>query len=212
MDRLKKYMPPLLILILFVSLVVSFRSFLMINIIEPIALMCWAVWRIVSSVDQNALWIILIVFCSILFIYLFLSGKDNITSSAYHDTYNSLNRVDYWRTQIKNAALGKKENDELRDNLKELLITVIVREERSDSTDLEEIVEKGQVSLSLAAHQFLFSPKGKREIFSITHQLKAILLAPRWLRKWTMKLIRQDNTSIDEIIRLMEAELEISYE
>lgn len=212
MDSLNRTVLSILILVLFVSLVISFRSFLLTNIIEPIALMCWAVWRIVSSVDQNALWIILIVFCSILVIRLVLSGKGTPPSSAYPDLDSSPNRVEYWRTTIKDSALGKKESECLRDNLKELLITVLAEAERSDSADLEEIVAKGQVSLPLAAQRFLIPQKAKREKYSLFHQLNVKYFAPRWLRIWTMKLFRQDNTLTDEILRWMEAELEISYE
>ncbi|MFC1936038.1 hypothetical protein ACFLYP_00065 [Chloroflexota bacterium] len=181
-------------------------------IIEPIALLCWTVWRIASSVDQNIYWMLLIVSFSILVINLVLSGKHNAPRSAYTDKYRAPGRVENWQKLIENASLRKNETEHLRDELKNLLISVITQGARSDSINSEEIVEKVQESLPLAAHQFLFPPTRQRGISSIRHQLKSLLLAPRWLRKWTRKFISQDNTSIEEILRWMEIEMEINHE
>jgi len=202
----------ILILIVFVSLVVTFRSFLWINIIEPIALLCWAVWRIISSVNQQIYWMILIVICTILVFRLFLSGKTYFPQSAYYETYKPPNRVEYWQTLLKDATLGKKENEDLHDNLKQLLIGILAEDERSDSLDFDEIVAEGQVTLPLALHRLLGPRKEKRKLFSIIHQQNLIPITPRWLRRWVMKFFPRDNTLIDETLKWMEAELEISYE
>ena len=212
MDRFKDDFLPILILFLLVSLVIIFRSFLMAYIIEPVVLLCWVVWRILSGVDQNIYWIVLIVFCSILFIRLIPFGTDKSPHSAYDYTYNPLNRVEYWRTLIIDADLGKNESEYLQDSMKELLITVTTQVERSDPTDSEEMIVKGSASLPLAAQEYLFPSRRKHGRFSIHHQRNIKFLVPTWLRRWTRKFMHQDHSLVDEILRWMETELEINYE
>ena len=187
MDRFKEDFLPILILFLLVSLVIIFRSFLMAYIIEPVVLLCWVVWRIPFGTDKSP-------------------------HSAYDYTYNPLNRVEYWRSLIIDADLGKNESEYLQDSMKELLITVTTQVERSDPTDSEEMIVKGSASLPLAAQEYLFPSRRKHGRFSIHHQPNIKFLVPTWLRRWTRKFIHQDHSLVDEILRWMETELEINYE
>ena len=211
-NLIKKYLRPFLVLCLFLALVLWFRSFLMMNIIEPIAILLWAFWRIITSVNQNIYWMVLIVICLILVIRLVPSGDDNSPSPAYNYVYKSLNRVEHWRILIKDAILGKEETEYLRDSLKKLFISVIAQAERSDPTDLEEIIATEKIPLPIAAHRFLFPPKGMGGMFSTSRRLNIMFLTPRWFRRWAGKFIQQDTTSIDKILEWMESEMEISYD
>jgi len=212
MDRFKENLLPFLILLLLVSLVVIFRSVLMAYIIEPVVLLSWLVWQILSGIDQNIYWIVLIVFCTILVIRIIFSGRQKSPISAYDFTYNPLNRVEYWQTLMIEADLGKNESEYLRHNMKELLISVITQVERSDSMDSEEMVAKGSASLPLTAHRYLFPPRRKNEMFSIYHQQNFMFLVPRRLRMYARKFMHQDHSMVDEILRWMETEMEIKYE
>lgn len=206
-ESLKKYLSPLVVLALFVSLVVGFRSFLIANIVEPIALLCWAAWRIVSSVDQHIYWVMLIVLCSILVVRLVPSSKMDSPGLAYNYRYQLPDRVAHWQTRMKDAILGKDETEQLRDGLSNLLMSVIGQVERSDQKDLEELVAAGRIPLSPAARQFLCPPQGKHGTVSLNHQL-----LPRWLRRWKGRFFHQDHTAIDEILKWMETEMEISHD
>lgn len=210
MDGLKKNILPLLILILLVSLAIGFRSFLMANIIEPVAYLCWAIWRAVASLNQNIYWGILIIICSIFMIRLLPSEKDNTLSSAYRYKYRSPNRVEYWNTLIQNAMHGKEEAENLRDGLKKLFVSAVSPTERLNGRDLEERGAIGNASMSQATRQYLFSPKGQDRIMSGSRLHGITSLAPGWLRRWAGKFARQDTASIDEILKYMETELEIN--
>lgn len=211
-NNYKQFALPILISILLVGLMVSFRSFLLAYVIEPIALLFWAFWRVIASVDQHIYWFALIVFCSILVLRLLPTGNDSSSASAYNDREKSLNRVEHWQTLIKNATLGNEESRLLRDNLKDLLISIGAQDEQSEPMELEDIFMKGEISLPLAVQQYLFSPVDNGGRFSIFQKINLIFLAPRWIRKWISKFIYQDNTLIDETIRWMEIELEINDE
>lgn len=212
MNNSKQFAIPILITILLVILIISFRSFLLTNIVEPVALLFWAVWRIIASVDQNVYWIVLIVFCSILVFRLFPSGRENSHELAYNYRDKSLDRVEHWRTLIKDAALGNSERRRLRDSLKVLLTTVVAQDEHSEPTGLEEGIANGKIPLPLTTQRFLYPQNGMHRSFSMNQQLNILSLAPRWLRRWAGKFIHQDHILIDETLRWMEIELEINDE
>jgi len=179
-------------------------------IIQPIAVLFWAAWRALASVDQNIYWVLLVVFCAILVLRLIPEGKDRSASSAYNNTHKPLNRVEFWQAVFKDAALGKKESDFLRDNLRQLLLAVVAQTERSDLTESGEIIANEQAPLSPAARRYLFTSSERRGVFSRYDHRAIRFLAPRWFRKRTRIFVRQDETLIDEILRQMEADLEIS--
>jgi hypothetical protein len=212
MSNSKQFALPILILILLVGLMVSFRSFLLTYIVEPVALLFWALWRVIASVDQHIYWFALIVFCSILVLRLLPTENDSSSGSAYNDREKSLNRVEHWQTLIKDAVWGNEESRLLSDNLKDLLISIGAQDEQSEPIELEEIFMKGEKSLPLAVQQYLFSPVDRGGKFFIIQKINLMFLTPRWIRKWISKFIYQDYTLIDETLRWMEIELEINDE
>lgn len=212
MERLTKYIFPLLVLGFLASLVFIFRTFLMSNIIEPIAIFLWAIWRIISSVDQKIYWMILIIICCLPVIRLFPPEKDAITHPAYRYRYNSSNRVIYWQTLIMDANLGKDEAEYFRDNLKKLLISAFADIKQPHPIDLEEFIASGMISLSPPARHFLFPPK-VMDGLGFTSRLPDITsLLPRWLRKWVGKYFQQNTASIDEILEQIETEMELNHD
>ncbi|MGW8316237.1 MAG: hypothetical protein ACWGNV_11595, partial [Bacteroidales bacterium] len=70
-----------------------------------------------------------------------------------------------------------------------------------ETRKLEEIFMKGEISLPLAVQQYLFSPIERGGKFSIFKKINLMFLTPRWIRKWTSKIIYQDYTLIDETLR-----------
>lgn len=213
MEKFTKNVLPFLILLLLVGLFIGFRSFLMSYIIEPIALLFWAVWRIISSVDQNLYWIVLIVICAILVIRMIPSEKEGSPSPSYLYTYKPPNRVEYWQTIIDESNLGKHKSEYLRNRIKELTMTVISQVEQPATTELDEIVAAGIPSLPLEARQYLFPSNGEDGISSIKDdQLNRTIGIPRWLRRWRSKYLHQNNAMLDEVLTWMETELEINHE
>ena len=212
MDEFKKTALPFLILTLLVGLLISFRSFLMDNVIEPVALLCWAVWRIISSVDQNIYWIALIVICTILVVRLIPSEKDNSSSPALNQTYKPPNRVEYWQTLIDEAMLGKNKSEYLRYRMKELVMSIIAEVEQPATTEVNEMIATKIPSLSLAAHQYLFPPDENHGTSPMKIRTNITVFSPKWLRRWQRKYTHQNNVVLDEILKWMETELEINDE
>jgi hypothetical protein len=212
MDRLEKNILPFLILIFLMSLAIGFRSFLMANFIEPVAYLCWAIWRVVASVNQNIYWAILIVICSILMLRLLPTGKDNTAGSAYHYTYTPPNRVEYWKTLLHKAELDQGEAENLRENLRRLLASVIAQEKRSGLVELEKLIETGTVPLSHKTRDFLFPAKGMNGTSFLRQRLAIASFVPKRFQRWAGKFIRQDIAALDEILERMEIEMEITHD
>lgn len=209
MNKFKKSIPTFLIFILLVFSIVFFRSFLMVYIIKPIALLCWAIWRIIASVNQNIYWVILIALCIIFIVRMipFEDGKPSKPSYVY--SYKPPTRAEYWRNLIIDSVLGKNENEKLRKNMKELLIKVISQIEGINAMKAEKLVEKRIIHLSPSAYKYFFLSNKKGLRFQ-ENKLNNIYLLPRWLRKFGRKFIHQNNSMIDEILDYMETELEIN--
>jgi hypothetical protein len=209
MNNLKKYLPPLLVLGFLLGFAVGFRSFIMLNIIEPIATIIWASWQMISSVNQNIHWTVLIICCAILAIRIVPVGNSGSSNSAYSYRHRLQSRVEYWQSLLTNAMMEKREVEYLRSNLEELLLSMDERQERRNSG---EIALKGQTPLPASARDFLFPPKQKLKVPSGSYQSQLLLLTPGWFRRWVGKFIRPDNTSVDEVLKWMETTLEIKHD
>jgi hypothetical protein len=204
MAAFKNYFLPSLMLGGIVFLVVRFRFFVLTNLIEPVAALCWTFWRVISGMDQKILWMFLIFSCSILVINFVFSESKKTFRSAYRDKPKPPDRVAYWQTLITNASLGGLEFESLRNDLKMLYLATIGVQ--ADSIDFEEDSADAQTLSPGKAPQFLFPPKGKKRPFYTRHRLNANLFVPKWLRRWTRRLSRRDYILIDEVLRWMETE------
>ena len=212
MDSRKRYILPLLVLISLAGIAVGFRSFFMANIIEPIAVLFWAFWRVIVSVNQNIYWMILIVICLMLVLRLVPTEKDNLPNPAYTYKYKSPNRVEYWQTLINESILGREEGERLRGNLENLFTSVNAESGRTGSKDSDEVIAKGQRQLSLRATRLLFPQKRTEGAFFQDHRLDIKSLIPKRLQRWAGKFVPQDTTAIAEILEYMENEMEMSHD
>lgn len=212
MDSHKRYTLPLIVLISLAGIAVGFRSFFMANIIEPIAVLFWAFWRIIISVNQNIYWMILIIICLMFVLRLVPIEKDNQPNPAYTYKYRSPNRVEYWQALINESMLGREEGERLRVNLENLLTSVNAKSGRTGSKDSDEVIAKGQRQLSLRAMRLLFPQKRRDRAFFPDHRLDIKSLIPKRLQGWAEKFVPQDTTSIAEILEYMETEMEMSHD
>ncbi len=212
MKKLKKITLPFLVLVLVLSMVTMFRSFLMDELITPTVLLFWGGWRIIAGVDQVVYWIALIIFCAVLVAWLIISRKVESPNRIYNYSYKPPNRVEHWRTLIDEAILGNNEREQLRQNTKELFISVLAQDERAGTSQADEIRQKELTSLPPAAYQFLYPEGRENQKLSLHFLQNGFLFIPRWLRRWSKKNIRQNHMLIAEILRWMERELEIKDE
>jgi len=191
-----------------VGLAINFRTYLVTNVFEPIAILLWASWRIVISVDQNIYWMILILFSSILMIRI-APFRRKTPGKVYSEDRSPVNRVEDWLRLMKNASLGMDQTEYLRDSLKRLLLS-IQQVERFHSMNLDEAVKTEVPLLPPAVEHFLFSSKRKRTMFFGDYRMRLFFLTPKWFRRWAGTALQIDNTAIEETLSWMESVMEIS--
>lgn len=211
MNKTKKSLYLLLILLLLAGLVIVFRSFLMATIIEPVALLIWLGWRIVSSVDQDTYWIILIVISTLLVVRLLAYSKDEPSISAYNDLYRPPSRLELWKGLIENSVLGRNENEQLRSSLKELSIKVIARDGLPESIRAEDFIKERKGSLPPAVQQNLFDTSANSRNGLTNGWLSRTITLLPWFRNHRKEIMPQDYRMIDEVLTWMETELEINH-
>lgn len=197
-----------LVLSLFLGLAINFRTFLLTNVFEPIAILLWAAWRIVISVDQNIYWMILILISSILMIRI-APFRKKTPDTVYGEDRSPANRVEDWLRLMKDASLGMDQTEYLRDSLKWLLQS-IQQVERFHSMNLDEAVKTEVPLLPPAVQRFLFPPKRTHNVFSGDYRMRLFFLTPKWFRRWAGTTFRTDNVAIEETLLWMESVMEIN--
>lgn len=206
MNQPRRFIVPFIALGALAGLVLAFRSFLMANILEPIATLLWALWRMAASVDQNIYWVILIAVWLIFIIRLFPYRTEGTLAPSYGYKYSRLAPIEQWRKLIGEAALGKDEADRLRERLRLLMESVNSLDEHADRYGTRENALTGRLQLSPEARKFLFpeaSPAGRPGFAS---------LLPRWARRSAGKFIRHDTTLIEQILEQLETEMELKHD
>lgn len=212
MDSHRRYLLLLLVLISLVGIAVVSRSFFMANIIEPIAVLFWGLWRIIASVNQSIYWSILILICLILVLRLVPIEKENLPNPAYTYKYKSPNRVEYWQKLINESILGREEGERLRVNLENLFTSVNAKSGQTGSKDSDEVNANGQRQLSLRATRLLFPQKRGEGTLFLEHRFDIKSLIPKRLQRWAGRFVPQDTTAIAEILEYMETEMEMSHD
>lgn len=89
-----------LLLVLIFLLGILARSFILDNVVKPIALVLWVIWRVLQSVDQKYYWILLIL--SAVFYLLYRLSRETVAINQSRPSgFNAtLETVRYWRNSI----------------------------------------------------------------------------------------------------------------
>ena len=205
MKNLNRYFILFIVLGFLLGFVLYFRSFLIDNIIEPVAMLFWAIWRIATSIDQHIYWAVLIVLWLLSMLRLVPSEKGDSLAPAYNYEYRPLCRVEYWRLLIKDGTRGKVKAENLRDALKDLLCSIITQIDRTYPANLEQRVASEPTPLPFAAHLFLFPPEKKNRLHLFFH-------LPQWFQKWVRNFYPQDNHPMSDVLSWMEFVMEINHD
>ena len=209
MGRFRKTGFVILALVL-LALGMLFRSFLFDNIILPIAVLFWTVWRFFLSVDQNTYWFILIIVCFFLMIrFLRLPGKP-APRPAYGYQLYPVNRVGRWQALIDTSFLHGNDDTKLREGLKELVISSLATIHQTDLRSMEERILKEQYLLPPEIRQYLFSSQASHGMAAANKPLQ--FWRVRGLLKRKNPFSPGERAPVEEVIQWIEKFLEISHD
>lgn len=206
MKQLNRIIIPLLVFFLLIGLIIGLRFYLLDYFIKPIALLAWGVWRIILSVDQQYYWLLLIIICGWLVFRLIPFWRRQKEKQVYRYAYRPPSQLEHWQTLIKDSSSMGNGRDQLRSSLKELVITLIAQDEKSDQSNAEIRITQEINMLPSLVRDYLFPPDQVNGIFTRNVQKRA------WYRKISFIKQPDEYIFIDATLQWMETELEINHE
>jgi hypothetical protein len=185
-----------------------FRYFLWAKLVEPAALLLWACWRVITSVDQVVYWYILICF-SVFFLLFFLPVQTERTSAYSNKQTNTIVKgAEHWQSLLHEATGDLEKRILLRRELENLFIAGLVLKENSS----REVV-KARLSSRLypfpANVYAYFYPDEKNWRYRIHQTLvQSGWVLPTWMRPDKMRYKKK----IQSLLQWMEGTLEAPFD
>ncbi len=199
----------LIIILLGLSLLLGilFHSFILNDVIKPVALVFWVFRRILLSVNQNIYWGLLIFSAlTVAFIRLTKSLPDEELPPS-PDSNATLRVIDSWRTSIWQAGNEIEKFNILKQNLGWTLASLYASNQPGKAKwEIYDALKRQQISLPIPIYDFLFpgEPSGSKRSFR--QILRIIRRTPgKWVRRWTGRDLAEYYRSIETVLTFMES-------
>lgn len=216
MNRSSRISLVILLLGLVLILGILFRAFIQDNFVTPIALVVWAVWRLLLTIDQSLYWGALFLaagtyaFTRLVFL---LRNTLAAEPASPPDTNTALAQVNYWRTLVYLTRDESEKFNSLRRDLGRLLVDLYASKQL-DATHFEvyEAMQQRQIPLPEDIYAFLFPAESGNDKHSFKRILFNLQQIPRRrIRRWTGRDVADYYQSIESVIRFMESTLETQH-
>ena len=202
MDKLKRYGALILLAVLLLTAALGFPRMLGDYVVQPIAAILWAGWRVIASVDQGVYWLLLIVLCTLLTIRVFSIREFKQPAPEDRHTPLQLTRVEHWRALFE-APRTPEGDATLRASLRGLLTSSLAREGQPPDDDLEEALAKRRISLPAGVQAYLAGSEQDGPGF----RLASIARKLRRRLGWSAA---EDDSLVDKLLGWMEANMEMN--
>ena len=193
---------------------VVFRAFIFANLVVPIALVFWLLWRVVLSVHQALYWGLLLVGAGGLAAYRLAQITAAIEDTSLLPAPDTILRsIGYWRTSLLANNNEGEPSMTLRRELGRLVVSIYTsKHPEARGFDQFEALRLRQVALPDSVYTFLFeedSPAARR---TWKRRLQRLAQTPaRWMRRWTGRDKAEYYQSIEEMLTFMEALVETKH-
>ncbi len=200
----------LLLLILLFLLAILFRSYLLENLVMPVALLFWLLRRVVLSVDQGVYWGLMI-FLSAFYFFIRTARTPVFDEPVPQPGGNAtLETMRYWRTAILLTGEAADQPDVLKQDLVRLLASIYAARE-PDVTLMQtyDALKQRQIPLPASIQAFLFpneSTASRRSLAQIASGAWHTL--GKCFRRWTGRDKAAYYRSIEEVLDFMETLME----
>jgi hypothetical protein len=206
----------LIIILVFFSLLLGilFHSFILDNIIKPVALVLWVFRRILLSVDQKLYWGLLI-FSALVVVFIRLTRASPTEEPPPPPGFNAtLRAINSWRISICLTSDKIEKFSFLKQELGWTLASLYASHQPGKAQwEIYEALKQQQIPLPVSIYDFLFPGEpsgGKRSFRQI---LQSIRCAPgKWARRRTGRDLAEYYQSIESIITFMEALKETTHD
>jgi hypothetical protein len=193
-EKRAPWVVPALAVTILAAVVAAFWGSIVSLILEPLAWLLWAGWRLLASVDQEVWWVILALACAVPVIRLFnsLLRLDDVHRSSDAVVSDRGGRVEHWRSRAAGLAQGDGGRAAFRADLETLAASV------------------AETTRTRLPPELSREPGGaKQASLTGTRGAGASPAGPglmRWLPGFRR---RADEQAIEELLRWMETALEI---
>lgn len=184
------------------------------ELVRPIALVFWAFWRLLQSIDQIYYWGALIIFSTLYALYR-LTRESTHTAPVKQPGENVvLENLDYWRNSIVFTCDEIDQDNLLKQNLGKMLAAIYAAQQPGTANiDIYTALHRQEIKLPDKIFKFLFPPETTRPSFSIPILVQAI---KHTYQKIVRRLSRRDvedyYQSIDEMLTFMESTIGDNYD
>jgi hypothetical protein len=199
----------LIIILLGLSLLLGilFHSFILDNLIKPVAVLFWVFRRILLSVDQKVYWGVLI-FSALVAAFIRLPRSSPAQESAPSPDPNAtLNEINSWRTSIWLTSNEIDKFNVLRQNLGWMLASLYASDQPGKVLwEIYDALKQQSIPIPKPIYDFLFPARPSRGKRSIRQVLQNIRRTPeKWVRRWTGREKAEYYRSIDAVLTFMES-------
>jgi len=199
-------------LVFVIILVIFFRPFLQTNIVEPLVLVIWLIFRVIASVDQKIYWGILVFLSCYLIIRNFVVKTESSTGFAKTLPKEPVRGVEFWRSAFESATYEKENFHLLRQNMKDLLVSAVMQKEHLTNTQAQTALDDKQLPLPDSVYAFIYPPKSSGNSWGKNFNSWVAQHIPVALRRWNSGAAREHYQSINEVLQWMETYLEMKNE
>jgi len=205
-----------MIILLFFSLLLGilFHSFILDNIIKPVALVFWVFRRVLLSVDEKIYWGLLI-FSALAVVFFRLTRLSPYEEPPPPPASNTvLREINSWRTLIWLTGNEIEKFNTLKQDLGWTLVSLYALHQPGKAQwEIYEAIKHQQIPLPTYIYDFLFpgEPSGSKRSFR--QILQIIRRTPgKWARRWTGRDLAEYYRTIESIITFMESLKETQYD
>ncbi len=202
----------LFLLLLGISLLIFFifRSFLLDNVVWPVALVVWLIGQALRTIDQQVYWYVLIA-AAVIYAFIRLSRElTDVPPAPPPESNFTLETINHWRVVIPLNTQATGQPDILKQTLEKML-TAIYTSKQSESVhwEIDEALRLRRIPLPESIYAFLFPDEPPGKGAPRRGNLAAILQAPGTLaRRWTGRETADYYRSIEEVLAYMESLVE----
>jgi hypothetical protein len=196
----------ILLLILFAYV---FRTFLLVNIIEPAAFVLWAAWRVLQSINQNVYWQILIWGSVFLLIRFLPTKKASQTAYQHRNNNKEIGGSLYWHHLLLEAQFSMEKRNFLRFELKSMLINTLALQQQVSRETVQTKFNQKQYAFPDFVYQYLCTDGSGWKAALQNQWLTIVSYFPAWLQQ---SITNTFITQTRQTINWMQTHMESGYE
>jgi hypothetical protein len=190
-----------------------FRTFLVEDVVVPVATLILMLWRLLLSVHQALYWGAVIALALGLAFYRLrrVAGRGEMPSERRLDSIPQF--IDYWRLPLELADSEDPADIGLKSELRHILVSVsAVKQPGAAPFAVFEALRLRQLPLPDPLHRFMFGDEANPKNHTWRKWARELAAKPgRWLRRWTGRDKAAYYQSVEETLSFLESMMEIKH-